>query len=318
MAARTISPLSALLMLCLITFWGSSFVVVKITLLEGLTPISIATFRFLLAGAMFLAALLVNRRVNRDYALRVENKDLPKLLLLALTGVTFFFTIQYTGIQMASASMAAILVCLLSPILITVFSARMLREHLARRQVFGIGIAAAGTFTVIAGSSLSLESNTSFFAGTLILLSTPLLWATYTVVGKKMMQKYSPFLVSAYVNILGGLCLLPFATAENSISRITTMSLQGWSAILYLAFTCSLLGYSIWLHVANQVKGAVVSSFMFAEPLITVMLATKFAGETVTLFTAAGGFLIFIGVYFVSRNQTVLNRSPAVQGFSSG
>jgi hypothetical protein len=38
MAAKTISPFSALLMLCLITFWGSSFVVVKITLLEGLTP----------------------------------------------------------------------------------------------------------------------------------------------------------------------------------------------------------------------------------------------------------------------------------------
>jgi drug/metabolite transporter (DMT)-like permease len=318
MAAKAISSFNAFLMLCLITFWGSSFVVVKITLLEGFTPISIATFRFLLASAMFLAALLLNRRVNRNYALRVENKDLPKLLLLALTGVTFFFTIQYTGIQMASASTAAILVCLLSPILITIFSARMLKEHLARRQVLGIGIAAAGTLTVIAGSSLSLESNTSFFAGTLILLSTPLLWATYTVIGKKVMEKYSPFLVSAYVNILGGLCLIPFATAENSISRITTMSLQVWSAILYLAFTCSLLGYSIWLHVANQVKAAVVSSFMFAEPLITVMFATRFAGETVTLFTAAGGFLIFIGVYLVSRKQTVLNRSRAVQGSSSG
>ena len=162
----------------------------------------------------------------------------------------------------------------------------MLKEHLAQRQVLGIGIAAAGTLTVIAGSSLSIESNTSFFAGTLILLSTPLLWATHAVIGKKVMEKYSPFLVSAYVNILGGLCLIPFATAENSISRITTMSLQAWSAILYLAFTCSLLGYSIWLHVANQVKAAVVSSFMFAEPLITVMFATRFARETVTLFTA--------------------------------
>jgi drug/metabolite transporter (DMT)-like permease len=311
MAAKTISPLNAFLMLCLITFWGSSFVVVKITLLEGLTPISIASFRFLLAGAMFLAALLVKKLTDKNYALRVENKDLPRMFLLALTGVTFFFVIQYTGIQMADASMAAILVCLLSPILITVFSSQMLKEHLARRQKLGIGIAAVGTLTVIAGTSLNLESNTGFFAGTLILLFTPLLWATYTVIGKKVMQKYSPFLVSAYVNVIGGVCLTPFAVAENSISRITAMSLQGWSAILYLAFTCSLLGYSIWLHVANEVKAAVVSSFMFAEPLITVMLATRFAKETVTLSTAAGGFLTFIGVYLVSRKQTELNRTRA-------
>jgi drug/metabolite transporter (DMT)-like permease len=318
MAAKTISRLNALLMLCLITFWGSSFVVVKITIQEGLTPISIATFRFLVASVMFLVALSLNRHMSRNYTLRVENKDLPKLLLLALTGVTFFFTIQYTGIQMASASIAAILVCLLSPILITVFSARMLKEHLKQRQKIGIGIATAGTIIVIAGTSLNIESSTTFFAGTLILLSTPVLWAAYTITAKKVMEKYSPFLVSAYVTTLGGLCLIPFATAENSIGRIATLSLQGWSAIVYLAFACSLLGYSIWLHVANQVKAAVVSSFMFAEPLITVLFATRFAGETITLSTAAGGFLIFIGVYLVSKKQTMLNHTRTLQESSSG
>ena len=50
MATRTISPLNTVLMLCLITFWGSSFVVVKATLGEGLTPVAVATFRFLMAG----------------------------------------------------------------------------------------------------------------------------------------------------------------------------------------------------------------------------------------------------------------------------
>ena len=44
-------------MVLLIIFWGSSFVVVKQLLDVGLTPISVATFRFLLAGALFLVAL---------------------------------------------------------------------------------------------------------------------------------------------------------------------------------------------------------------------------------------------------------------------
>jgi drug/metabolite transporter (DMT)-like permease len=125
MATRAISPLNVVLMLCLITFWGSSFVVVKTTLEEGLTPIAIATFRFLAAGGLFTVALLMNKSINSDYTLRVEARDFPKLVLLALTGVTFFFVAQYTGIQMASASIAAILVCLLSPILISLFSAWM-------------------------------------------------------------------------------------------------------------------------------------------------------------------------------------------------
>ena len=301
MATRVISPLNAFLMLCLITFWGSSFVVVKITLREGLTPVAIATFRFLVAGALFLLVLLLNRLRSPDYAVLVKKRDVPTLSLLALTGVSFFFIIQYTGIQMASASIASILVCLLAPVLISVFSARMFKEQLRRKQVFGIGIAALGTFAVIAGGTLGLRSSMGFFLGSLILLSTPFLWATYTLVGKKIMEKYSPFLVVAYVNIIGGLCLIPFSLAENNFHEILALNFNEWLAIVYLAFTCSLLGYFIWFYVMKQVKAAVTSSFMFGEPLITVLFATIFVNEEMTLFTAAGGFLILIGVYLVSR-----------------
>jgi drug/metabolite transporter (DMT)-like permease len=112
---------------------------------------------------------------------------------------------------MASASTAAILVCLLSPIIIAALSARILKEHLTKKQIFGIGIAAAGVFTVITGGTLSFSGNKDFFLGGLILLSTPVLWAVYTLLGKKIMEKYDPFLVVAQVTMLGGLCLIPFS-----------------------------------------------------------------------------------------------------------
>lgn len=301
MATRTTSSLNAFLMLCLIAFWGSSFVVVKAALREGMSPVAIATFRFLTAGGLFIGALLLNRARNSNYVLLVERKDVPTLFALALTGVTFFFIIQYTGIQMASASLASILVCLLAPIIISVVSARMFGERLVTKQILGIGVAAMGTFTVVAGGALNLQSNMTFFLGTLILLSTPFLWATYTLLGKKIMDKYSPFLVVAYVNILGGLCLVPFSLAENSFHEIFTLNLQEWSAILFLAFTCSLLGYFIWFYVMKQVRAAVTSSFLFGEPLITGLFATIFIREEMTLFTVIGGLLIFAGVYLVSR-----------------
>lgn len=274
--------------------------IVKATLREGLTPVAIATFRFLTAGGMFLIVLLLNKVRKRDYVLLVERKDFPMLLFLALTGVTFFFTFQYTGIQMASASIASILVCLLAPVLISILSARIFKEHLSKKQIIGIGIAALGTLTVIAEGTIGLQGNMVFFLGSLILLSTPFLWATYTIGGKKIMEKYSPFLVVAYVNILGWLCLVPFSLAENSLHEILIMNFHEWAAILYLAFICSLLGYFIWFHVINQVRAAVASSFMFAEPLVTVLFAITFIGEEITPFVITGGFLIFIGVYLVS------------------
>ena len=296
-----ISRFNAFLMFTLILFWGSSFVVVKTALGEGLTPISIATFRFLIAGGLFLIAILIEKKIKRNYRLLVESKDFPTLLFLALTGVTFFFIIQYTGIQMAGASIAAILVCLLSPVLISLLSAIIFKEHLVKKQFFGIGIAALGTVIVVTGGTISLPTHPEFLLGSLILLFTPVLWATYSLIGKKIMDRYSPFLVVAYVNMLGGLCLIPFSLAENSFCQIFTIGLYSWLAILFLAVTCSLLGYYIWFHVMKHVKAAITSSFLFAEPLVTVLFAFMFVGEELSTFILAGGFLIFIGVYLVAR-----------------
>jgi drug/metabolite transporter (DMT)-like permease len=301
MAARVISPLNVFLMLCLITFWGSSFVVVKLAIREGLSPLAIATFRFLVAGALFFAVLLINKARNRNYALFVRRRDAATLVLLALTGVTFFFAVQYTGIQLAGASIAAILVCLFSPILISVLSALTYKESLTRKQVVGIAVAATGTIAVVVGSAFSVQGGVGFFFGTLFLLFTPILWAVYTLLGKNMMEKYDAFLTVAYVNILGGLFLIPFSVVDRSFCQILVLSLNEWVAVLFLAFTCSLLGYSIWFYVMKRVKAAVTSSFLFAEPLVTVLFAKTFVGEDVTLSVLVGGLLIFAGVFLVVK-----------------
>lgn len=300
MATRSIGLFNAFLMLTLITFWGSSFVVVKIALREGLTPVALATFRFLIAGGLFLAVLLFRKNRERNYRL-VEKRDFSTLLFLALSGVTFFFTAQYTGIQMAGAAIAAIFVCLLSPVLITVFSTRIFKEHLSKKQIFGIGTAAVGTLIVIMGGTLSFQGSEEFFFGSLILLSTPVLWTAYSLLGKKTMEKYNPFLIVAYVTVLGGLCLIPFSLAENSLQQIFTMNLNSWLAVLFLSLTCSLLGYYIWFYVLKQVGASVTSSFLFAEPLVTVLFAATLVGEEITFSIVTGGLLSFIGVYLVTK-----------------
>ncbi len=301
MATKAISLFNVLSMLVLITFWGSSFAFVKVALSEGLTPVAVATFRFLFAGGLFSIVLVFKRAVNPNYVVFVEKKDLLTLLSLALFGVTFFFTVQYTGIQMAGASAAAIFVCFLSPIFITVLSTRIFREHLSKKQIFGVGIAALGTLTVVSGGTLNFQGDAEFFWGSLILLFTPVLWTVYSLLGKKTIEKYDPFLVVAYVTVLGAVCLVPLSLAENSLQQIFSLTASNLLTVLYLSITCSFLGYYIWFYVLKQVGAAVASTFLFGEPLVTVMFAAVLVGEEITVSTLSGGLLIFAGVYLVTR-----------------
>ena len=305
MTLRTIGFFNTFLMLVLIAFWGSSFVVVKIALREGLTPVALATFRFLIAGALFLI-ILIYRKVRKHDSIpsqSIDKKDLPLFVLLALSGVTFFFAAQYTGIKMAGAAIAAIFVCLLSPILIAIFSAVVFKEQLRKRHIAGIGTAVIGTSIVIAGGSLSFYGDSEFLVGSLLLLFTPFLWTLYTLLGKKIVGKYEPSLAVTYITLLGGLCLVPMSIAENSFQQILFLSINGWLAILFLSLTCSMLGYYIWFYVLKRVGATITSSFLFAEPLVTAVFAVVLVGEVMTWMTIAGGFLIFFGVALVAKNN---------------
>lgn len=113
------------------------------------------------------------------------------------------------------------------------------------------------------------------------------------------MQKYDAFLVVSYVSLLGGLCLIPFSLAENSFSQILTIGTMQWLGILYLASTCSLLGYYIWFYVLKK-AGAAASTFLFAEPLITAIFAVVIVNEALYFSVIAGAVLIFIGVFLVT------------------
>jgi drug/metabolite transporter (DMT)-like permease len=223
------------------------------------------------------------------------------LALLAVSGVAFFYLAQYTGINMAGASTAAIFACFLSPIFIAVVSTVILKERISRGQVSGIGFAAIGTLTVVLGGSVSVQFGSDFFFGSLILLATPILWTIYTLLGKRTIEKYNPILVLTYVTLFGGLLLLPFSVADNSIRLALSLSLLCWLAIAYLSVTCTLVGYYIWFYAVEKVGATVTSAFLFAEPLVTVLLAAMLVEEKITVPIGVGGLLIFLGVYLVTR-----------------
>ena len=84
---------------------------------------------------------------------------------------------------------------------------------------------------------------------------------------------------------------------------ILALTSQEWLAILYLASTCSLLGYFIWFYVMKNSSAAATSSFLFAEPLITVLFAAILIKEEITPFVVGGGLLIFMGVFLITNRR---------------
>ncbi len=72
---------------------------------------------------------------------------------------------------------------------------------------------------------------------------------------------------------------------------------------------CSGLGYLFWYAALARLETSRVVSFLYLEPLVTLVAAVVWLGESVGPPTVAGGIVVLFGVYLVQQSALRRRRS---------
>jgi drug/metabolite transporter (DMT)-like permease len=287
-------PLFIPFLLVLVSFvWAGSFLVVSYATQE-ISPIHLGFLRFLVATPLMVLIVLFQKK-----PLRLPHRELPWLVVLGLTGVTLLYLFQFIGIKETNAPTASVLINM-NVIFIAILSGVFLHEVLTKRRVTGILLSFLGVI-VIMFSDLSVQhlSFTSvFFIGCLLVLSSAFCWALYTLVGKRLLEMYDPFVITTYAFVLGTVLYLPFVVDITPV--LVHISLNGWLAILYLALTCSIFGYLGWYYALQRIDASKAAVFLNFIPLFTILMSIML-GQQLTWFFFLGALLIIYGVYITQR-----------------
>lgn len=281
-------------------FWGSSFAVAKYALRQ-LEPLALASLRFLVAGALYAGVLLLNRRRFP----RVARGDWKYLAGLSLLGVTTYFWVQYTAVSLTTATNASLLIAT-APLAVALLSAFLQRSPLGLNKWLGILISYSGVLLLVSAGSLSHLWQAGSLQGNLLMLFNACCWALFTVLGRKITQRYPPFLVTAWIGILGGIGLFPLGISRGLLEALPTLSLQTWLAVIYLAIPCTLIGYGGWYYALSKIDASRTAPFQYLQPLYTACIAAVLLGELPTWHALCGGSLIIAGLFWSNYA-----RSPA-------
>jgi len=278
-----------------ILIWGNSFVVVQMAVDDGASPMMIALARFLVASVIFGVYLLVKRPRVPD------RSDLKLFAFLAFIGVSIYYFFQYYGVQLAGPSITSILVTLLCPIMIFAISYFRLGERISTVQKAGLGVSAVGSFFVITNGDIAVLDNWQGVLGGAFGVICALLWAVYTVEGKKVVRKYEAFTATAYIALMGTAMMAPFAAVDLVVSGPPVVPVSMIFAALYLGVLCTAVGYVIWFKALAGLTASSTGATLYAEPLVTVFFAWLLLGSGLGWTAAGGGVLVLVGVLLVSR-----------------
>jgi len=295
-------------LLSVVFLWGTSFAVSKIGLQE-LSPLNLAGLRFSIASLIF-GLMLMAQKTGR----LVERQDIIQLVIMGFMAITSYFYIQYTGLLYTTSINASLLLAT-SPIWTTVASVITRQEQVTAKAFGGILLAFAGISLVISrGKMFTLFASETIY-GDMLLLLNALVWASFTLYGKKIMQKYPPFTTIAYINIFGTVMLLPIVLIPNRLNpvsiveQLANVSQPTVFAAVYLAALCSAYAYYMWYRGIAQIGAVRTASFYYVSPLFALLAGIWLLNETVTVFVILGGLMVITGVYLTNKYKLTVERT---------
>jgi drug/metabolite transporter (DMT)-like permease len=295
-------PTTVIKALLTVIFWGASFVATKIALRDA-TPIVVVTLRFALGVIVLFAALRLRRQ-----CIAVARRDWPILIVLAFNGIWFHQMLQATGLaQGASATNTGWYVAVI-PVFAAILAALFLKESIGPIKIGGIVLATLGVLLVVSKGNLAdvIAHGLPVTTGDALALASAPNWAIFSVISKSVLKRYPPTVMMTIVITIGWLMLVPGFLASDGFAQIAQITSGGWAGILFLGVACSGLAYIFWYDVLHEADAGSVSSFLYIEPIVTVIVAAIVLNESIVPATLIGGAIILLGVWWVSRSVTAV------------
>lgn len=275
-----------------VTFlWSTSFVIIKIGLVE-IPPITFAGLRYSLAFLCFLPFILIKKTYIAE--IRGLNRvQWRKLILLGFVFYTFTQGAQFLGLSLLP-SVTVSLMLNFTPIVVAILGVFFLNE----KPTF---IQWIGTFLFIIGIlfyffPINLLENEIF--GLAVMFVGVLANAASAIIGRNINRNkdISPLVITFISMGIGAIILLIVGLSLNGLPSI---SLKNWLFLFWLAAINTAFAFTIWNLTLRNLT-AMESSIINGTMLIQIaFLAWVFLGEIITIQEGTGMLIALIGAVIV-------------------
>ena len=283
-------------------WWGIILIVVT-ALVGGAVPAigkialrDIPPFGFTFIRFFFAALALI------PFYLQVRNpirKNLLKILGVSLFGVGnvifFAFGVHRTGAGMTQA------IYTVTPLLAAVASYFLVRERFTNRKVSGllVGFVGAALLVILPLVDSRLGSEVTL-VGNLMILIAAVSVMLFTVLSKRLQDRYHPIEITFFFSVLALVVSLPFSILEMRdvgsgwIRGLTLPSLLG---IFYIGAVGTALYYLLTQYIIRNATPVIASMVLYVQPFAGLFWAYIFLGERITWLFAIGVALAILGIW---------------------
>lgn len=282
--------------------WGVNFGVSRWAM--EVFPAEIFVFlRFGLALPILFLILKIT-----EGSVRVDKRDIWKLLLIGLIGVTLLEILVMYSIKYTTLANASLLNVAPWPIFAALFAPLFTREKMTLRLATGGVVALVGVTLIILGGKDGFDLSSEYMLGNLLALSISLIGALFNLACMPLMNKYSPMRVTSWYILFGSIFLVPFTLSGWSQISWSELSPITWGAVFYNVVLCTVAAFVIWNLSMKHVGAAKANFYRYFVPVAAAVAGVLFFNESIMIPQIVGGVIIVLGLVWIGteRKQTVI------------
>jgi len=275
--------------------WGSTYFAIRVAI-DTLPPLLMAGVRFLVAGgALFLWLWL--RGVAWPEKIHWRNAFVSGVLLLVCgNGMVVWAE------QTVPSGLTALLIGL-APAWFALFEWLRPGGTVPQpRTIVGILVGFAGMTLLVSGRGTQPPGSPAAWHGALMLSFATISWVGGSFYSKHRPHAASPWMNAALQMLWGGIVLILIASFSGEWTRLHwgRVSVQSWSALLYLIVFGSLIAFSAYVWLLKVSKPSHVATYAYVNPIIALFLGRIFLGEWLSARVLLAAAVILAGVVIIT------------------
>ena len=287
--------------------WGSTYLGIRV-MVETVPPLLGTGLRIFAAGSVFAAWVTA---VRGRSALRV-----PRRAFAAAAAVGALLLLGGNGMvavaeQEAPSGLAALIIGAV-PLWVVVLRL-VWRERVPLVTLFGVGLGFAGVALLVAPGDRPEDAP---LWSLLLLVASSASWATGSFLSSRVPLPEDVVVATALEMLLGGALLILAGLAAGEAAQLQLGDLSGRSvaAFVYLLIAGSLVAFTAYVWLLQNVPVSTVATYAFVNPVVAVLLGWVLLDEELTMSVILGAVVIVLSVAFVVRKETTEPPARATAG----
>ena len=291
-----------LIMLIAIVVWAFAFPFIRIGL-DELSFINLTIMRFFIVCCILLIFLIM---FPKKFS-KLQKKDIIPIFILGFFGVIVYHLGLNYGELYVSPGAASLIIATI-PIQILILATIFLKEKITYTKLLGIILALLGVLIISIWGTKDVTLEIKYITAAIAIFIAAMVGAFYTILGKKLLARYSGFSLTVYAMLLGSLGLLPLTINGSLISEVSSLSLKGWFAIMFLGIFSTVIGYVIWYIALEKKTASEISIYLYLIPVLSTIISYFLLYEEITAMFILGGILVISGLVIVNMKTKIVEK----------